>query len=821
MASVLVGRVRECDLLARAVRACADGRGATVLISGEGGIGKTSLAEHAVTGACELGFTVLTGQADALHAGLAYASVVTALRPHLARPRVARLLTGLDDLGLLLPHPALPPPPPVTDPDTARTRMFDAVRHLLIRLADESPTLLLIEDLHHADPGTLALLRHITDATTHRLLLVGTYRTAVGPLGRFVASTPHQHVPLGPLRDDEVAALAGPLSPTALRELVTRTRGNPLFVTQLSAAGRSGPLPAPVRDTVLDQLRTLPEPRRTALELDAAAREPRAAREPLDAEVAYAELTGGERAARHAAVARALELADPADVRALAPHYLRGGDHLPPARVVEVLTTAGRRTLAGGAADDAVRYLAAAVDMARTHSPHQVTDLLDELGLAHQQTGSLDEATARWSEALARAERTGDRGRQSRLRARIAMVTSERGEYASDTHAEVSVEHAVRAGDYAALLRWALAVRHRGVHHIRQLCDQLVAACGEDPSPAARSLCEQGRGYLALLDGDIPTARHRLTVALDQARHCADTAPELGYGALRQLVGVLVLTGDIAGALRCVDEHRPNLALPAARYSVGFVRAMVRYFAGGADAAQPDLQRVITEARQHGLHRLLPRMVAFHAFLLAELGRSTEARRELATIQSTTDDPEYGLTDLVAIARCAITPTDAPPPGTPSFADAMVDCLRLMTAGRAAVIAGDLPAARRVAHLLRAASGMSELLTGLADQQEGLVARLSGHGDDADRLLAAAARRLRRIGAPHLAVVTAPRPVAGAGPLTARQHQIVELVGAGLSNSDIADRLTVSERTVETHLRNIYRRLNIGSRTALAVWAVR
>ena len=56
--------------------------------------------------------------------------------------------------------------------------------------------------------------------------------------------------------------------------------------------------------------------------------------------------------------------------------------------------------------------------------------------------------------------------------------------------------------------------------------------------------------------------------------------------------------------------------------------------------------------------------------------------------------------------------------------------------------------------------------------------------------------------------------------LTRRQREIAALIAQGLTNDEIADRLAVSDGTVANHVASILQRLNVGSRTQIAAWAV-
>lgn len=57
-----------------------------------------------------------------------------------------------------------------------------------------------------------------------------------------------------------------------------------------------------------------------------------------------------------------------------------------------------------------------------------------------------------------------------------------------------------------------------------------------------------------------------------------------------------------------------------------------------------------------------------------------------------------------------------------------------------------------------------------------------------------------------------------AGELTHKELEALQLLADGLSNSEIADALSIGQNTVETHLRHIYQKLGVNNRTQAAIW---
>jgi tetratricopeptide (TPR) repeat protein len=252
---VFVGREGELKELQLAFDGAISGQGALMMVTGEPGIGKTSLCEQLSTYVTLRGGRTLVGHCyEAGSLSLPYLAFVEALRSYvLSRdPKdlreelgsgaadVARIISEIRErLKIKLRAQK--------DPEEERYRLLHGVSEFLTNAAAVQPMLVVLEDLHDADKGTLEMLTHVSrNLTGARLLIVGTYRDVEvdrsHPLSAALAElrrvSTYGRVQLRGLNADEVRRMMESITRESVRwglaEAVHRqTEGNPLFVQEV------------------------------------------------------------------------------------------------------------------------------------------------------------------------------------------------------------------------------------------------------------------------------------------------------------------------------------------------------------------------------------------------------------------------------------------------------------------------------------------------------------------------------------------------------------------------------------------------------------
>ena len=141
-----------------------------ILLTGDAGIGKSTLLAHLLRTVQPNGWLVLSGSClqGARIAYLPLASALTPLRPERQLPALAP--AALSELFLGDADSS-----PDGDSDSAADRrhlsLFAAITRALLEVADQGPIVLAIEDLHWADDSTLAFLEHLAGVVTQKAAL--------------------------------------------------------------------------------------------------------------------------------------------------------------------------------------------------------------------------------------------------------------------------------------------------------------------------------------------------------------------------------------------------------------------------------------------------------------------------------------------------------------------------------------------------------------------------------------------------------------------------------------------------------------------------
>ena len=253
---VFVGREPELKQLQSAFDSTLSGQASLMMVMGEPGIGKTALCEQMSTYVTLRGGRTLVGHCyEEGSLSLPYLAFVEAMRSYVlsreAKDLREELGTGAADVARIVSEIRqklkVKPRPAGSDSEEARYRLMQAVTGFLSNSATVQPLLVVLEDLHDADKGTLDMLTHVSRYLSGtRILIIGTYRDVEvdrsHPLSAALAElrrlSTYGRIILRGLNADEVRRMLESITqeeiPWGLAEAVHRqTEGNPLFVQEV------------------------------------------------------------------------------------------------------------------------------------------------------------------------------------------------------------------------------------------------------------------------------------------------------------------------------------------------------------------------------------------------------------------------------------------------------------------------------------------------------------------------------------------------------------------------------------------------------------
>ncbi|MFZ4272806.1 ATP-binding protein [Streptomyces arboris] len=290
MTPALFGRDHPAGILRSEIVRATESHGGLVLVTGEAGIGKTTLVTDAAHEARRRGALVVGGScwdSDSTPGYWPWVQVLRGLRRSATAAEWAAAQDAADGrLGILLGDTGGEGPAGAGDTDGASGAssdgpeafgLYDAVTTALVTVSQSRPLVVVLDDLHSADPASLRLLEFAAQhAWFERLLLIGTYRDveveAPGhPLQQLIlplVSRASATLTLTGLGRDEVGALMAVTTgrepePRLVDEVHRRTGGNPFFVEQTARLWHSGSpvsaIPPGVREAVRQRLSLLPD----------------------------------------------------------------------------------------------------------------------------------------------------------------------------------------------------------------------------------------------------------------------------------------------------------------------------------------------------------------------------------------------------------------------------------------------------------------------------------------------------------------------------------------------------------------------------------
>jgi DNA-binding CsgD family transcriptional regulator len=596
----------------------------------------------------------------------------------------------------------------------------------------------------------------------------------------------------------------------------------------------------------------------------------------LVGDVVAARLGAGRVAALHVAFAETLAGLEGVDPRVIAVHVRAVADRLPRPFSTDVLTAAAERRIEAadplGAAADldvAASLLEVAAEGGSGADREAAFDVLVALGTANYYGGRHERAEAayrraeRFSEAVPAAKLADLELNRSYIRADRGQPAALPVEYVGPSKGEPK-----RPVD-VAVMRLFLVDRGDDAAELDSVCAHLVAFDGLAASPAERGAAALGRSIRASVAGDPALA----TVEAERALSIAGDSSAVLYGAIqRELIRLCTLRGDLVAALRHADgvSSFPDARLPRIIQASAIIHgASIALLGGDIVDAAARAERALTISRLAPVPRGIVRCAGWVAVVSAMRGDLARARSLIAEAGRLFPlDDNLRLAAIIQLARLQLALREAAP--VPPSVDLRLErnegparLLLPLLLARVAVNNSDLataesalaefdrlegsPIAAALAQRVRAlmliptrrrreatnalddsASALERLgFAGFAAEARLEWAELAAEGADPAARAAVVelvhyfdtqglddwADRARRL-ARTLGVRIGGRR-GGAGELTRREAEVVDLVVSGHSNAEVASRLYLSERTVETHLQHVYRRLGVDSRLAL------